>query len=163
MSRKIDFNKKLSAEDREFLLGNGRTAEVDKNDAEHGVDSSNPTMTREQRDERIAALRSELAMLEHLNAVEDNPNLAQGGLAGIVGGVKDNTVVDGEVPVGAPVEQGDNYETMTVSRLKEELAARNKERFEAELTELSLNGTKAELVERLRQDDREAADGPDEN
>lgn len=158
MSRKIDFTQKLNAEDRTWLLGNGRHAEVERNDAEHGVTTDNPTMTREERDERIAALRTELATLEQQNAVEDNPNLAQGGLAGIVGGVKDNTSVDGEVPAGAPVTEGDNYETLKVPELQAEIAERNKEREEAGLETLAVNGTKAQLIERLRRDDQEAAE-----
>jgi hypothetical protein len=154
MSKRIDLGKPLSPEDREYLMNRGRAAEVADNEGRFGRTSG---MTMEQRADRIAELEGELAGLRAEQEREANPNLASP-TSIASGGVKDNTVVDGETPAGAPVSPEDNYEkhpVWTVSKLVDELKERNRDRAEAKQPPLSLTGTKAELIERLREDDKE--------
>jgi len=154
MAMKIDMDKPLSPEARQYLLDRGRADQVEANEAKHGKQSG---LSRAQRDERIVELRAELERLEHENAREDNPNVANP-LAGIGGGVQDNTVVDGQRPEGAPEAQSDDYEDgkkWTAGSLREEVVRRNEERVKDNLEPLATTGSKAELIERLRRDDKE--------
>lgn len=162
MSKRIDLEKPLSPEDRQYLVDRNRLREVDENEARFGRNSG---MSSEQRSARIAELESELATLRQEQAIEENPNVFQT-RAGIGGGLKDNTNVDGKRPEGAPADPTDDYETdnrWTAGALKKELERRNAERAEAKLEPLSTSGNKSELIERLRMDDREIAEQQDED
>jgi hypothetical protein len=161
MSRQINFNEKLSEEDRNWLLQNGETQKVHQNDEEFGRKETDGD-TDEQVEEKLAAARAEVGRLEAELANRQSPgNIAQGGMTALTGGQVpgpiDNTVVDGETPEGAPDAGGDDYESKTVPELRKELDKRNKERQENDQEPFSTTGTKAELIERIRQDDREIA------
>lgn len=74
--------------------------------------------------------------------------------------MRDNTGVDGQAPEGAPQEGPDYSDAKywTVARLQEEIRNRNVDRKAAGLDEMSDQGKRAELVERLQQDDAELAE-----
>jgi molybdopterin converting factor small subunit len=163
MSRQINFNEKLSNEDRKWLLQNGETQKVRANDEEFGR-TENDDDTLEEVEEKLAEARAEVARLEaEISRRQAPANVAQSEMPALTGGSTvgpvDNTVVDGETPEGAPESGEDDYEAKTVAELRAILADRNKERIENDQEPFSTTGTKAELVERIRQDDRELAEG----
>lgn len=137
------------------------------NDERFGREAKLASMSRE---ERIAELRSQMAdaqneieRLEREQAEEDNQNVAvlgnpeQGGL------IRDNTGVDGQPPEGAP-EPAQDYSDekyWTIARLQEEIDSRNVDRKAAGLEPMSRTGKRAELVERLQQDDKELEESED--
>lgn len=144
MARKIDWEKPLSDEDYDWLVTNGREDEAAASDQKHNTARAPRSgMTREQRAERIVALQAELDRLNAEQAAAENPNVANPAT-----GLVDNTPVDGEAPEGAPSPAGDNYEDKTNEELRDLLRER----------ELSTKGTKAEMVERLREDDQRDED-----
>jgi hypothetical protein len=169
VARVIDWDKELSEEDRAWAeqrpdhpAGNGRTVaqRVRENDEKFGREAKVAKMSRS---ERIAELRAEMAKaqneierLETEQAIEDNPNVAVAGdpASGLV---RDNTAIDGQKPEGAP-EGSEDYSDQkywTVTRLQEEIQGRNDDRTSQGLPALATTGKRAELVERLIQDDRE--------
>jgi hypothetical protein len=163
MSRQINFNEKLNEDDREWLLRNGETQKVQRNDEEFGRKETDAD-TDEQVAEKLAAARAEVARLEAEVANRQAPsNVAQGGMAALTGGQVpgpiDNTVVGDEAPEGAPEPEGDNYEAKTVPELRAILDRKNAARKDDGADPFSTTGTKAELIERIRQDDRELAEG----
>lgn len=158
MSRKIDFSKPLSAEDRQYAIERGMHEQVADNEAEFGK-AENQGKTLDQVREELAQARHKVAELETEETRLANPNVAQptpapasfppvGGTATV--GPVDNTPVDGEVPAGADMVQADEYETWTKADLQDEIEDRN----EKNGTDMSTSGTKAELIERLRANDR---------
>jgi hypothetical protein len=170
MSRQIDWSKPLSDEDRAYLeyrldtpagFGGMNIAQaIEANDAEHGKAEKDSSLSRE---ERIAELRTVLAdsqnELERLTVEANlaaNPNQAKQGDPS-VGLVLDNTGVDGERPEGSP-EPKETYadeKYWNKNKLTDEIKARNTERVAQNLEAMSTSGTRAELVERLLQDDEE--------
>lgn len=176
MSRQINWDEELSDEDRAWAQqrgdqqwdGKSFNERIAENDEQFGKEAKTNRMSRS---ERMADLRStiadsqnELARLEQEQADEDNANKA---LAGSVGDqaagllVTDNTPVNGEQPVGSPATKDDYSDTnkWNVPSLKTEIDKRNEERAKDNLELLHKSGTRAELVERLRQDDAELAAG----
>ena len=130
------------------------------NDEKFGREAKMASMSRE---ERISELRGQMAdaqneieRLERERAEENNPNVAVTGDPAI-GLIRDNTGVDGQPPEGAPETKEDYSDTKywTVGRLQDEIRKRNLERTAAGLSEMSDQGKRAELVERLQQDDKE--------
>lgn len=163
MSRKVNLNEKLSDEDREYLLNNGKEREVAENDAQFGRKDDSvrgEEMDAKERDERIAELRNELARLENEKATAENPNVAfPNQIPG--GNVVDNTHVEGEAPEGAAEDTRDDYDDdkkWTKSKLSEEIKRRNRDREKEDAEPLRTSGTRSELVEELRRDDRELAE-----
>lgn len=172
MARTIDWSEPLSDEDRawaeqrrDFASGrDGLTVgeQIDRNDEKHGKQAKDSKKSRSERldDLRttIADAENEMARLQQEQADEDNRNAA---LAGSVGDraagliVRDNTPVNGETPEGASTQAEDysDEKYWTKSKLSEEIDNRNEERKAENLEPLSKSGTRAELVERLRQDD----------
>ena len=142
MSKQIDFTQPLSGDDRAYLMDRGRYAEIEANDAEFG--ERKPPEDDDTLEDQIYDLEEQLAVLRTRMAHRD---LARE--QGVVG-VKDNTVVDGE---GGEEPEEDNYDDLSVAKLKEEIGKRNSGRDPED--RISMAGTKAELVERLRADDAE--------
>lgn len=107
----------------------------------------------------IAEAQNEIDRLETEQANEDNQNFAVGGDPANGTAIFDNTGVDGQAPVGAPSDK-ETYadpKYWTVGRLQQEIDSRNPERKAAGLEEISTQGKRAELVERLLKDDEELA------
>lgn len=169
MAREINWDEELSDEDRSWAeqrpdhpAGGNMTVgqRLRANDEKFGREAKEASMTRA---ERIAELRSQMASaqneierLETEQAAEDNPNVAVTGdpASGLV---RDNTVVDGQTPDGAP-EGGEDYSDQkywTVARLQQEIESRNVERTSQNLEAMPTTGKRAELVERLMKDDEE--------
>lgn len=173
MAREIDWTKPLSDEDRAWAeqrldmpAGNNMNMRerIEANDQEHGREAKQTAQTRQERLEEIraemAALENEQTRLTLEQAEEDRQNAAFSGTpadarAGL--GFVDNTPVNGETPVGATPNTTDDYEARTVPDLQLLIEGRNRQRQEDGLAPLSVNGRKAELIERLREDDRELA------
>jgi hypothetical protein len=162
MSKEIDWEKPLSDEDREYALQRNLHAQVQANDARFG-DGEAPEPNRE---ERIAELRglvakyqAEINLLEQEQAEEvtaRNASAVGDFKTGNV--VRDQTGVDGEAPEGSlPVGNDYTDSRWTVDALKAEIVNRNGERAKDSLPPLSLKGTKAELIERLQEDDESLA------
>lgn len=160
MSREINWNEALSDEDRAYAMERGWEDQIAGNDARFGKDPD-PVLSREQRMDvlraEIAERTNELARLTFEAEQERNSNKSISGDLRTGQIVVDNTGVDGETPEGAPVPP-ETYEGWSSDRLKAEIKERNKEREEAGLEPLSVSGTKAELTERLLQDDRDIAE-----
>lgn len=148
MARKIDWEQPLSDEDYDWLVTNGREAEAVASDERHGTKRARGVMTVEDRAARIVELRAELDRLEAEQRLAENPNVASPAT-----GLVDNTPVDGEKPEGAPTAPEDGYDEMTNEQLRDELRER----------ELSTKGTKAEMIERLREDDAAPAEDEDDD
>lgn len=161
MARDIDWSKPLSDEDRTWAEQRDWLAsKIEENDRQFGGKKAKPSQTRAERMEElrgvIADATNELARLETEQADEDNENRLRSGAIDEGRFVTDATHVDGEKPEGAP-EPAETYEGWNADKLKAEIRERNKERAEAGLEPLSTSGTKAELTERLLQDDRDIA------
>lgn len=172
MARDIDWDKELSDEDRAWAeqrpdqpAGNGMTIaeKLRANDEKFGREQKVASMSRA---ERLAELRSqmdhaqnEIERLEREQAEEDNANVSVPGGGPNLGSGKvvDNTGVDGQSPQGAPegAETYQNEKYWTKAKLTEEIQARNEDRVAQDLAPLATTGTRAELVERLIQDDKE--------
>lgn len=133
MSREVDTSKKLSRADRAYLVERGRMADVEANDKEFGSASQ-----EEDLDAMLEDAMSEVTRIQVLIGERD----ARAGQE--AAGVVDNTVVNGE---GGTEDEGDWYENHGVTN--EMLRAELKRR------ELSTEGNKAALVERLRANDYE--------
>lgn len=163
VSKQINMDEPLSPEDRRYLIERDRMAEVRANEEKFGKRSGT---TGAERRERIEQLRNELAELEAAEAQDANANVADvqpnaqfphtQGVPPPHGPV-DNTPVDGEVPTGARSADEDNYENMSKPELEKELSKRNTDRERVGDEPLNTRGTKAELIDRLRQDDQELA------
>lgn len=171
MARTIDWSKPLSDEDRAWAAqrgdqqfdGKSFNQLISENDVEHGKEAKDSKKSRAERMDdlrsSIADAENELSRLQQEQVDEDNRNAA---LAGSLGDqakgliVRDNTPVNGETPEGSST-QAENYSDekyWTKAKLSEEIDRRN-----ADGAELSKTGSRAELVERLRQDDEELARG----
>lgn len=169
MSREINWDEELSDDERSWAeqrldmpagMGMSVSQRLRANDEKFGRESKVASQTRA---ERIAELRTQMAdaqnEIERLTveqAQEDNPNVAVTGNPAS-GLVRDNTGVDGQTPEGAPVlsETYGDTKYWTVARLQEEIDARNADRRAANLPEISRDGRRPELVERLLKDDEE--------
>jgi hypothetical protein len=136
------------------------------NDEKYGREAKQASMSRE---ERISELRTQMAdaqneieRLEREQAEEANPNVAVTGDPAI-GLIRDNTGVDGQPPEGAPDTTPDysDEKYWTVARLQEEIDSRNVDRKAANLDAIPRTGKRAELVERLQQDDKELEESED--
>lgn len=128
MSRQIDWNQKLSRDDREWAINRNMHEQVAANDDEFGRE---PHRTSQER-----------------GAAEPAP------------ANQDNAPPEAE---NEPSEEyDDQYETMTVDRLKAELDSRQEaEEDEDYLVNLRYNNSdrKPDLIRRLREDDKvQAAD-----
>jgi hypothetical protein len=169
--RDINWDEKLSDEDRAWAEQrpdhqiNGRPIRdlLDEQDERFGGKEPEPAKTRAERmtelRQTIADSQTELARLEQEQIDEDNRNRALSGdpASGLV---RDNTYVDGKKPDGSPepVEDYSDEKVWTKAKLAEEIDNRNREREAEGLSALSKSGNRSELVERLMQDDREAAE-----
>lgn len=160
MTRQIDLSKRLSSEDREYLVQRGRTQDIENNEAQFGKSSG---MSSSQRDDRIAELQSELAKLIAERDFEQNPNV-ENPVVGVGGGLIDRTHVEGVPPVvvaAQPVPVLDDYDTdqkkWTATALRSEINERNEQRKGDGLPALSNSGNRAEMIKLLRQDDSEIA------
>lgn len=165
MAREINWNEPLGDEDRLWAMQHDRLHDkIRENDERFGG-------KRDQtRDERIAELQDEIGVrqteLSMLETERDReaalvPNVAVAGDPSIGQGVLDNTTVNGETPDGAPdpVDDYSDQTKWTKPTLSGEIDKRNKARLEDGVEPLSKSGTRSELVERLRADDRELAEG----
>lgn len=168
MAREINWDEQVSDEDRAWLeqrpdmpagLGMTNAERLADNDARFGKEAQDAKKTRaEQIDEarsQMAELNNKIERLLAEQAAEDNANVAQTGNPAS-GLVVDNTPVNSERPQGAP-EPAQNYSDekyWTKQRLQAEIDSRNPDREGAGLPPLSKTGTRAELVERLQEDDR---------
>lgn len=127
MSMEIDLSSPLTSTERAYLAGRGRYGEIERADSMHGVtgvplpdgDGTGPA-SYDVRDRRIAELEDQLALLRAPAEEEDD---------------------DGD---GEEVEP---YETWTVAKLDEELAARS----------LAVTGNKDSKVKALYADDSNQA------
>ena len=150
MSKQIDMTKPLSDDDRSYLHDRGRFAEIEANDAEFG--ERKPPEDDDTLEEQIYNLEEQLAVLRtrlaHRNLAREQEAV----------GVVDRTAVDGE---GGEEEEADNYDELSVAKLKEEIALRNKDREPGD--RISQAGSKAELIDRLRADDEADEDDEDED
>ncbi len=166
MARTIDWSKELSDEDRAWAEQrldapsgtDGLTIgeQITKNDEQFGRVAK---VAKQSRAERMADLRTviadatnELARLEQEQIDEDNANVALAGSLGTGNVIRDNTPVNGERPEGAP-EPADDYDDekkWTKAALVAEIEKRNDDG-----AQLAKTGNRSELVERLREDDRE--------
>lgn len=167
MAREINWDEELSPEDREWAeqrpdmpAGNGMT--VAQRLAEQDGKFGDKRVAR-SRAERIEELRGIIANsqneLERLLVEEEAEANANAAFTGdpASGVVRDFTPVDGQTPDGAPAptDDYDNEKVWTKAKLIDEIKARNTERVEQQLEPLSTNGTRSELVDRIRKDDSE--------
>lgn len=162
MSKQINWDEPLSPEDREHALQRNMFAEIEANDARFG-DGEAPEPDRKGRISELRGLvakyQAEITLLEQQEAEADiAANSAATGDARTGNIVRDQTGVDGEAPEGA-VPVGNDYTEArwTAEALKAEIVNRNGERAKDDLPPLSLKGTKADLIERLQEDDAEIA------
>lgn len=146
MSRKIDLDQPLSDDDRMYLQERDRYREIEENDRRFGA---RPKRDDSNLEDQIAELEEQLAVLRSRKVQRDLAAEQE------TVGVKDNTVVNGE---GGLEEEEDNYDDLNLQQLKDEIAKRNTDRDPED--RISMAGKKAELVERLREDDE--ADEEDE-
>ena len=161
MSRKINPDEQFDEDTRQYLRDRNRHAEIEANERRFGKSSG---MTLEQVRQRILELRAELDRLSEEEERLSNPNVYQP-TKSATGGVVDGTHINGEVPDGMKFPAQDDYETntdWTVNKLRLELEKRNEDRKRAGVEHLPVSGTKAELIERLRQDDRDIAESNDD-
>jgi hypothetical protein len=160
VARNIDWEKPLSAEDKAYALQRDMHDKVAENEAKYGRADMPAGAERDQRIEelgrQITERQNELDMLLHKKAEDE-------GLGGpaVRGGetVTSGTFTEGDKSQTGqdPVRHYDGPE-WTLAKLQAEIAKRNEERAAEEIPELSARGTKAELVERLMQDDKEIAE-----
>lgn len=157
MSKSIDWSKPLSDEDRDWAISRGMDLQVQQNDAEHdrkddgtsdtdqafvtGLRGTEPSATSD-RTETHGVGEAQLAVNRDREAAARAAN-------------------GGESNLGGDVE--DRYSTMGKEDLKDEVRRRNDEREEAGLDALPLSGSKGDLQERLREDDRTARTSDDED
>lgn len=146
MSRTIDPDKPLTAEDRKYLVERGNYALIKKMDDEHGTAPDENGDTEEGLAARIAELEAEANELRGRQTqlrIAREQREAQ---------VRDNTVVDGQ---GGSENRQDDYEDRKWTRdlLAAEIERRNEGRDDE--YKMSSSGTKAQLIERLRADDEE--------
>lgn len=158
MARHIDDSKPLSREDRQWLQDWGRTAEIERIDAKHGVTAEDVAAEQDSSggDTTADALRQLLRDngVDPGNSDEDLMGALQIALSGRRGdplGNGQQVVAPGESGSFAPgqpngEDTGDDsgdYADWTVPELQEELGNR----------ELSKSGNKKDLIARLREDD----------
>lgn len=167
MARNIDWDKPLSDEDRAWAIQRDSLRDlISENDAKFGRDErgfDRPARIAEIRSE-MDRLSTELDRLEREQAEEDNTNSAIQGDPGTGNVIVDNTGVDGQQPTGAPSGPEDYSDTSkwTKAKLEAEIERRNEERKAEGIETLSTRGTRAELVERLMQDDSELVDSDEQ-
>lgn len=172
MARDIKWDEPIGDEDRAWLeqrpdapagLGMTNAQRLAENDAQFGKEARDAQKSRAERIQdlrtTIADAQNEIERLEREQAQEDNANVARVG-SPAVGLVTDNTPVDSKRPEGAPepVQDYSDEKYWTKGRLQAEIDGRNPDRKNAGLEPINRNGTRAELVERLQQDDRELAE-----
>lgn len=172
MARDINWDEPLTDEDRVWAeqrldTPSGRDGltigeQIAKNDEVHGKAEKDQAKSRA---ERISELRStiadsqnELSRLQQEEIDENNANVARAGSSGDQAaglGFTDNTPVNGQAPDGAPTatDTYDDTAKWTVAALKSEIERRNDDG-----ADLKVSGTRSELVERLRADDRVLAE-----
>jgi hypothetical protein len=151
MSRQINEEEPLSAEDRRHLEERGNYALIRRMDEMHGTGP-------EQEEETEASLANRIGEMEaELNDLRGRQTQLRIAREQQEAGVKDNTVVNGE---GGQEPVVDGYGDKTKAELQEEIDFRNTDR-EAEY-QISRNGTRAQLIERLRADDEDDEDDEDE-
>lgn len=157
MSKEINWDEPLNDFDRKYALDRGMHKKVRENDERFG-DAPKERTLEDVRGE-LRSARQKVADLEAEEARMANPNVSRPAPASHefppVGGTAvvapvDNTPVDGEAPAGAPAAPEDEYEQWTKQDLIDEIDERN----EKDGTKISTSGTKAELIERLRSDDK---------
>lgn len=137
MARKIDESKPLSSSDRKWLQDMGRTADIDRIDAANGREEAEAT-----EEEANATLRNDLIGVLTKHGVDpgDDPVAAVDAALGAADSE------DEEAPPFGPTDddgQPNEYDDWTADQLRDELGKR----------ELSKSGNKAELIERLEEDD----------
>jgi hypothetical protein len=162
--RKIDWTKKLSADDKAWALQRDMHDKVAANEAEFG---SGQMPEGAERDKRIDGLRAQITDLDNelqmlLAAKADEEQLGGPAVRG------SETVTTGTFTEGEASQTGDpknryNTPEWTADKLKAEIESRNEERAKEDLPLLSTAGKKAELVERLMQDDREIEESNTDN
>lgn len=161
MSKEINWDEPLSDADREHALQRNMHDKVAENDARFGDERA-----QQSREGRLSELKglvakyqAEINLLEQEAAEEmlaRNASAVGDFKTGNV--IRDNTGVDGEAPEGSmPVGNDYSDSRWTVDALKKEITDRNGDRAKVNLPPLSLKGTKAELIERLQEDDAEIA------
>lgn len=162
--RKIDWDKPLSADDKAWALQRDMHDKVAENEARYG---KGDMPEGAKRDERIEELRSEITERQNeldllLAAKADDEQLGGPPVRGVPT-VTTGTFTEGEASqTGQDPERRYEDPSWTKERLVAEIEKRNEERRQDDLPELSTRGTKAELVERLMQDDREIAESEKE-
>lgn len=142
MSRQLDFSKPLSDDDRKYALDRGMYAEVRANDLEHSEESE----VHDPAGPEATGLTGNEPSRE-----ADHQTPTGVGLAALTANPGAKTVVEAEkeTPTPSPAEsaeKGTDYNSKTIAELQQELENR----------ELSKSGSKAELVARLEEDDKES-------
>lgn len=160
MARNIDWTKPLSPEDKAWALQRDMHDKVEANEAEFGKGDLPAGAERDKRIEELRAqiteLDNELTMLLRNKAEEENLGgaVVRGGAPQSAG-----TFTEGEgSQTGKDPSRTYDDPSWTRDRLISEIDKRNAERAAEGLPELSTRGNKAELVERLMQDDAEVAE-----
>lgn len=141
MSRQLDFSKPLSDDDRKYALDRGMYAEVRANDLEHAEESE----VHDPAGPEATGLTG-----NEPSRVADHQTPTGVGLAALTANPGAKTVVEAEKETPGPTagaqKTGKDYNSWTVAELQQELENR----------ELSKSGSKAELVARLEEDDKES-------
>jgi hypothetical protein len=149
MSRVINEEEPLSAEDRNYLEQRGNYGLIRRMDERHGSAVAPEEETEESLSQQIADLEGQAEALRARRTALQTAREQEEAR------VRDNTVVDGQ---GGSENRADDYEdaSWTKARLAAEIEKRNEDRDDDE--QVSSSGTKAQLVERLRALDAEAED-----
>jgi hypothetical protein len=144
MSREIPEDQPLSKEDRQYLEQRAEYQRIRRIDELNGGETEPEPDTEDGLARQISDLEVQLTDLRgrhtQLRIAREQEEAR----------VRDNTVVDGE---GGSDNRSDEYDDMTKVQLAEEISRRNDDRDEDE--QISPNGTKAQLIERLRAVDAE--------
>jgi hypothetical protein len=151
MSRQINEEEPLSAEDRRYLEERGNYALIRRMDEVHGTGPEPEAETEESLAARIGELEAEA------NDLRGRQTALRIAREQEEANVRDNTVVDGQ---GGAEEATDDYEQRSKNELQTEIDGRNEDRDEE--YHISRNGSKAQLIERLRADDADEDDDEDE-
>lgn len=155
MSKKIEWDKPLSDFDREYALQRGMHEQVAENDERFekapgkGRTVAEVRAELQETRERVIALEAELERLANPNLARplpaDNPYPHVGGTA--VVGPTDNTPIDGEAPAGAAaLDDYEDEEEWPYADLQAEAKDRG----------LKASGSRQEIIQRLREDDRKS-------
>jgi hypothetical protein len=137
MTRSVDWSKPLSDEDREWALNRGMDLQIRENDALSGRTSDD---TNDMSSVVLTGIAGTEPSLDSDRTEPSGVGEAQLALNAIQNSLQGSG------------EPDDDYSTMTKDELREEIEARNEERGEDD--QLLVSGTKADLAERLREDDK---------